>query len=103
VSLAEMYLTGPVTADKLRGFLHSCADAEDVKQYKISWCGRFSIPFGLNVASRVVAELEGRPLTGYLLDYGSSVSEASLEVEGIGVTAPNNLHHWVGYAAIGYR
>jgi len=101
--IIEDFLTGPVQPGKLEGFLYSCASEEDVKQYKITWCGRFSIPFGLLVASQVVQEAEERPMTGFLVDYGTSVSEASLEVDGIGVTAPNNLHHWVGYAAIGYR
>jgi hypothetical protein len=39
------------------------------------------------------------------LDYGTSVSEASLDVEGMngmGPTAPNSFHHFVGYPAIGY-
>jgi AmmeMemoRadiSam system protein B len=87
IGLAEDHLCGPINGDKLRGFLHRCVDVEDVKQYEITWCGRFSVPFGLNVASRLTESLEGRMLDGTLLDYGSSVSEAS----------------WVGYAAIGYR
>jgi AmmeMemoRadiSam system protein B len=103
VDIAKDYLCGPINREKLKGFLYTCADEKDVKQYKITWCGRFSVPFGMNVASRLTETLEGRPLEGTLLDYGTSVSEASLEVEGIGVTAPNNLHHWVGYAAVGYR
>ncbi len=103
IALAENYLAGPIAIEKLRGFLHSCTDPEDVKQYRITWCGRFSVPFGLNVAARLFESGEGRLLAGTLLDYGTSVSEASLDVEGIGVTAPNNLHHWVGYVAIGYR
>ncbi len=103
VELAENYLCGPISRGKLKSFMYQCVDAQDVKQYLIPWCGRFSIPFGLNVASRLMETLEGRKLEGTLLDYGTSVSEASLEVEGIGVTAPNNLHHWVGYAAVGYR
>jgi AmmeMemoRadiSam system protein B len=103
IGLAEDYLSGPIKSEKLKGFLYQCVDVEDVKQYEITWCGRFSVPFGLSVASRLAESLEGRMLDGTLLDYGSSVSEASLEVDGIGVTAPNNLHHWVGYAAIGYR
>ena len=103
VDLAENYLCGPINLDKLKSFMYQCVDPADVKQYRIPWCGRFSIPFGLNVASRLMEALEDRKLTGTLLDYGTSVSEASLEVEGIGVTAPNNLHHWVGYAAVGYK
>ena len=101
--LAQNYLCGPLKAEKLRNFMDSCVDPEDVQRYRITWCGRFSIPFGLNVASRLTEALENRTLTGTLLDYGTSVSEASLEVGGLGPTAPNNFHHFVGYAAIGYR
>jgi AmmeMemoRadiSam system protein B len=106
MDLAREYLCGPVERDKLNAFLYRCVDAHDVMQYKITWCGRFSIPLGLNVAGRVMLAVEGRALTGTLLDYGTSVSEASLDVEnldGLGTTAPNNLHHFVGYASIGYR
>lgn len=101
--LAENFLCGPLKPEKLRDFMDRCVDPEDVQQYRITWCGRFSIPLGLNVASRLSEALESRTLTGILLDYGTSVSEASLEVEGLGPTAPNNFHHFVGYAAIGYR
>jgi hypothetical protein len=34
------------------------------------------------------------------------VGETSLDLDaipGLGTTAPNNLHHWVGYPAIIYR
>jgi AmmeMemoRadiSam system protein B len=104
--LAEEYLCGPIDRSKLHGFLYRCVDPGDVTEYDITWCGRFSVPFGLNVASRLAEKLESRPLEGRLFDYGTSVSEASLDVEGLGglgATAPNNLHHWVGYAAIAYR
>jgi hypothetical protein len=74
-------------------------DSADVTRYTLTWCGRFSVPFGLNVARRVSETLDGRPLAGSLLDYGTSLSEVSLDLDavpGLGVTAPNNLHHWVG-------
>ncbi len=104
--LAASTLTGPLRRDRLREFMYTCVDPNDVMKYELTWCGRFSIPFGLDVASRVSEALEGHGLTGTLLDYGTSVSEAGLDLDavpGLGVTAPNNLHHWVGYAAIGYR
>lgn len=104
--LAREYLCGPLNRDALDDFLYRCVDRDDVRKYTITWCGRFSIPFGLNVVSRLAETLEGRTLTGTLLDYGTSVSEASLSLEelgGLGVTAPNNFHHFVGYAALGYR
>jgi MEMO1 family protein len=104
--LAKSSLCGPVTRPRLKNFLYTCVNREDVREYKLTWCGRFSIPFGLNVASRLSEELDGQQLFGTLLDYGTSVGEASLDldkIEGLGTTAPNNLHHWVGYAAIGYQ
>jgi len=105
-NLAGSTLAGPLRRDALRDFLYTCVDSADVTQYKLTWCGRFSVPFGLNVASRVSEGLTGRPLEGTLLDYGTSLGEVSLDlgsVPGLGTTAPNHLHHWVGYAAIGFR
>lgn len=106
LDLIQTDLCGTLQAERLRGFMYQCVDSLDVKQYRLTWCGRFSIPFGLSVADRLIKSLEGRALTGFLLDYGTSLSEASLETEGLGglgSTAPNNLHHWVGYAALGWR
>jgi AmmeMemoRadiSam system protein B len=106
LELSKNFLCGPLASEKLRQFLYSCVDPDDVSKYRITWCGRFSVPFGLSVASRLTEALESRPLTGVLLDYGTSVGEASLDVEGLGglgTTAPNNLHHFVGYPAIGYQ
>lgn len=106
IGLAKDFLSGKMSDEKLQGFLYSCTDSADIKQYKITWCGRFSIPFGLLTANKLALELEGKSLIGYLLDYGTSVSEVSLDLKGLepmGVTAPNNLHHWVGYGALGYK
>jgi AmmeMemoRadiSam system protein B len=106
LEMANDYLCGPLEREGLETFLYRCVDSDDVTQYKITWCGRFSVPFGLNVVSRLTEALESRPLVGTLLDYGTSVSEASLDLQsldGLGTTAPNNLRHFVGYAAIGYR
>jgi len=109
LELAKL-LCGPFRGDsgrgKLKEFLYTCVDSLDVTQYKVTWCGRFSVPFGLDVASRLKLALGRGPLVGRLLDYGTSVSEASLDLDkipGLGTTAPNNLHHFVGYAAIGYE
>lgn len=106
VEIANSFLSGPITPKKLENYLYKCVDPSDVMSYRITWCGRFSVPLGLSVASRLTESIASRPLEGFLLDYGTSVSEASLDVDdlgGLGVTAPNNLHHWVGYAALGYR
>jgi hypothetical protein len=106
IALAEDYLSGPIDREQMGDFMYQFVDPEDVTKYTIPWCGRFSVPFGVDVASRLAEKLESRRLEGVLLDYGTSVSEASLDVEGLGglgPTAPNNLHHWVGYAAAAFR
>jgi len=106
VDLIKNCLAGEITQDKVRDFMFTCVDADNPHQYRRTWCGRFSVPMGLLTVSRLLGKLEQRHLNGYFLDYGTSVSEASLEeegLEGLGPTAPNNLHHWVGYAAVGYR
>jgi AmmeMemoRadiSam system protein B len=106
--LADRYLTGPLVPSNLQGLLHTLVDETDVRRYRLPWCGRFSVPFGLEVL-RKTAERTGEPVpVGHLLRYGTSLSESELPVSratrdaGLGYTAPSNLHHWVGYASIGY-
>lgn len=106
LDLATNNLSGSIKPSDLRAFFEACVNPDDVFTYKITWCGRFSIPFGLNTASKLASELGEPPIEGFLLDYGTSVSEATLPLDslsGMGLTAPNNLHHWVGYASLGYR
>ncbi len=102
--LIHDYMCGIVTPAKLREFLYTCVEENDVSAYKITWCGRFSIPFGLLVADRITESLLTMQLEGFQLDYSTSVEEASLDLTavGLGTTSPNNLHHWVGYPVIGY-
>lgn len=106
--LAGQLLAGPLEAGKLRTFMERLVDAADPHRYLIPWCGRFSVPFGLDLVRRTTERL-GLPVPeGHFLRYGTSLSEAELPVSkatreaGLGYTAPSNLHHWVGYAALAY-
>lgn len=105
LDIARSTLTGPVTGERLRLFRER-VERDDVEwPYRVTWCGVYSIPFGLAVLERLAA-LEGRPVpAGTLLGYGTSVEPGPLDVEGTGPgrTAPNTLHHWVGYVSVGYR
>ncbi len=106
--LAGQLLAGPLEADHIRGFMERLVDAADPHRYLIPWCGRFSVPFGLDVVRRTAARLGLGVPEGHFLRYGTSLSEAELPVSkttrdaGLGYTAPSNLHHWVGYAALAY-
>jgi len=106
--LIRDHLEGPLQRTRLRTLLYRLTDEKDVHRYLIPWCGRFSVPFGLELLRRTAARL-GEPVPeGTLLRYGTSVSEAELAVSeatrkaGLGYTAPSNFHHWVGYGAIAY-
>ncbi|MGD9546568.1 MAG: AmmeMemoRadiSam system protein B [Candidatus Krumholzibacteriia bacterium] len=108
VTLAEATLAGPLTVEGIASFIRLVWDREGpeypAEPYRITWCGLYSIPFGLTTALRLQEDLGLPPLTGDLLRYGDSVSDGRLQIEGarLGVTAPNTLGHWVGYPAVGY-
>ncbi len=106
--LIREHLEGPLEARRLEGLLYRLVDRRDVTRYLIPWCGRFSVPFGLETV-RVLAARLGLPAPeGHLLRYGTSLSEPELPVSratraaGLGYTAPSNFHHWVAYGAVGY-
>ena len=107
-SLALDHLEGDLDAAELRALFRTLVDPETL-EYRLPWCGRFSIPFGLELLRKLTLASTGAPPRGTLLRYGTSLSEPELPVSpetrasGLGYTAPSNFHHWVGYAAVGYR
>jgi MEMO1 family protein len=108
LGLIRGHLEGPVEPQRLQELLYRLVDPADVTRYRIPWCGRFSVPFGLETVRVLTERLGlGRP-HGTLLRYGTSVSEPELAVSGatrdagLGTTAPSNFHHWVAYGAVGY-
>jgi len=98
-------LTGPLELSKIQKFTQYTVQETDYKQYKWTWCGRYSVPFGLTLAYYLSRELQQSPPRGILLKYSSSIEHEPIPVSDLkmGITAPANLHHWVGYAAIAYK
>ena len=97
-------LTGALDARKIELFREKVDSGDFQQPYKITWCGVYSIPFGLRVLERVCA-LSGRTAPeGFMLVYGTSVDPPALPLRsaGLGVTAFATIRHWVGYTAIGY-
>lgn len=107
-ALIHDHLEGPLDGARLRSLLHALTDEKDVHRYLIPWCGRFSVPFGLDLLRRTAGRLGEPAPEGRLLRYGTSISEAELAVSeatrkaGLGYTAPSNFHHWVGYGAMAF-
>ena len=102
--LIDGHLTGRTEPERLHALLYRLVDKNDVHTYKITWCGRFSVPFSVDFLHHLSEQLHLAPFSGHLLRYGTSVEFGELPVRrfGLGDTAPSNLHHWVGYVAIGY-
>jgi MEMO1 family protein len=95
-------LSGPITREKIRLFSDYTLNPENYREYKWTWCGRYSIPIALYTAYYLNKE---KPLTGKLLGYTTSISSRHILVDDIrmGRTAIATNCHWVGYAALGYR
>jgi AmmeMemoRadiSam system protein B len=98
-------LLGGITKSKLRQFTEYTVQDTNFRSYKWTWCGRYSVPFGLLTAFYLEQNLRSNPLKGILLGYSNSIMEPAIPVEDLkmGKTAIASLHHWVGYAAIGYK
>jgi MEMO1 family protein len=97
-------LIGPLEKEKIREFTQFTLKDEDYKSYKWTWCGRYSVPFGLLTILKMNASASSKPLQGILKGYGTSLDEPRLKVNdiGMGQTAKATLHHWVGYAGLTY-
>jgi len=97
-------LTGKITKERIKAFTDYIVKKEDHRQYKWTWCGRYSIPAGLMTAYYLSKKLSIFP-EGISIGYRTSITLPPIETKDLkmGLTAPANLHHWVGYTAIGYK
>ncbi|HZI84931.1 MAG TPA: AmmeMemoRadiSam system protein B [Casimicrobiaceae bacterium] len=97
---------GELSRERIERFTRYTLDDHDHREYKWTWCGRYSVPLGL-LAAWHLATLRGAiRLAGTILGYATSLGDQRIEVEdldGMGISAPATLRHWVGYAAVGYR
>ncbi len=96
------YLVGEVTPGKLSS-LYSELLMDDPHEYRVTWCGRFSIPFGLALLHNLV-ENDGSKPKGHLLKYATTLDPGAEDpgVPGLSVTAPATLRHWVGFVSVGF-
>lgn len=97
-------LSDKITPDKVKKFINYTTLENNYKEYKWTWCGRYSIPLGLMTAY-YLENLLNINLSGEKVEYSTSISHSPIPVKnlGMGITAPANIHHWVGYPAIGYK
>jgi MEMO1 family protein len=100
--IIDTCLKGELLPDKIRQFNNYTLKAENFREYKWTWCGRYSVPVALYTAYYLN---NGNKLIGELTGYSTSITSAHIAVNDIrmGQTAIATNCHWVGYAALGYR
>lgn len=104
LSIVRDCLTRTLDREHITCFRERVEREDFLWPYKVTWCGVYSIPFGLSVLLHLAERTGMEPPDGYLLRYGTSIDPGKLPIEdvGLGVTNINTLRHWVGHAAIGY-
>jgi len=102
--LIGTYLTGGLEASKIRGLTTELWGETYLDYRNTYWCGKYSVPFGLLAAEKIVRRAEGKGLTGRLFRYSDTYSEGVLPLKklGMGTTAPFSLRHWVSFFSVGY-
>ncbi|MFN8258470.1 MAG: AmmeMemoRadiSam system protein B [Bacteroidales bacterium] len=98
-------LIGNVDQEKIFKFNKFTVQESDFREYKWTWCGRYSVPFGLMLSNKLNLKMSKKPLTGKLIGYRSSLKDKHIDVYdlGMGTTAPAKPTHWVGYVGVGYE
>ncbi|HEX9011218.1 MAG TPA: AmmeMemoRadiSam system protein B [Holophagaceae bacterium] len=97
-------LSGTVTPAKAEAFFDAVVDPQHPDTYRMPWCGRFSIPFGLLLLDETARALGQSAPVGHPVAFGTSISFPELPVGplGMGRTAPANLYHFVSYPGVAF-
>ncbi|MFZ0390194.1 MAG: AmmeMemoRadiSam system protein B [Calditrichia bacterium] len=98
-------LIGPLDLQRIKRLLDYTVQPDNYREYAWTWCGRYSLPFGLLTAYHLNQKAHRMMLSGEMLRYATSVSDPPIPVDDLsmGANAPANLHHWVGYTAIAFH
>ena len=99
--IIDSCLSGDISPDKIRLFNALTLDPGNFREYKWTWCGRYSVPVAMYTAYYLN---DGKPLAGSLTGYSTSITSPHIPVDDLrmGRTAIATMCHWVGYAALGY-
>lgn len=105
LNIIEQCLKGDLSENKIRVFNKYTIQDDDFKAYKWTWCGRYSVPFGLMFSNKLNFLIYKKPLFGNIIDYRYSYPGRHINVDdlGMGTTAPATNSHWVAYTGIAYE
>jgi AmmeMemoRadiSam system protein B len=97
-------LGGLFKAQKARDFYDTVVNPDNPDQYRVTWCGRFSVTLGTLLIGETARRLGMKPPQGVPVALGVSVDTPELPVRdvGVGPTAPANLYHFVTHPAVAF-
>jgi AmmeMemoRadiSam system protein B len=100
--IIDSCLKGELRPERIRLFSTYTLNPENFRDYKWTWCGRYSVPVALYASYYLN---DSNPLSGELIGYSTSITSEHIPVDDIGMgrTAIATNCHWVGYAALGYK
>lgn len=97
-------LGGLFKTQKAREFYETVVNPDNPDQYRVTWCGRFSVTLGTMLIGETARRLGLKPPKSVPVALGVSVDTPELAVRdvGLGPTAPANLYHFVTHPAIAF-
>jgi AmmeMemoRadiSam system protein B len=97
-------LGGMFKTQKARDFYETVVNPGNPDQYRVTWCGRFSVTLGTMLIGETAKRLGMKPPHGVPVALGVSVDTPELAVRdlGVGPTAPANLYHFVTHPAVAF-
>ena len=97
-------LGGLFKTQKARDFYETVVNPDNPDQYRVTWCGRFSVTLGTMLVGETAKKLGMRTPRGVPVALGVSVDTPELAVRdvGVGPTAPANLYHFVTHPALAF-
>jgi len=87
LKIIKQCLVGELNHGKMKTFNQYTIQTDNFKEYKWTWCGRYSVPFGLLFANELNNLIENRSLTGEMLGYRSSYPNSHIKVNDLGSLA----------------
>jgi hypothetical protein len=102
--LIKTYLEGPQEPAGIEGLTKELWGKTYLDYRNTYWCGKYSVPFGLLTAEKIVDRVLHKKIRGSLIRFSDTYSEGVLPLKqtGMGTTAPFSLRHWVSFFSVGY-
>lgn len=99
---ANAFLNKSLDVQAVNALNNELTKSQDTLYSAPTWCGRYSVPFGLLATVKTLAKLNLQS-SGKVLRYSDTWTEGVMPVKrtNLGITAPFSLKHWCGHLSAG--